>query len=619
MSFFSELNRRNVVRVAAAYVVLGWLLLQVADTLSPLIGLPDTVSKVLFVLLLIGFVPTAVFAWAFELTPDGIKREKTVQRDAAMAQRTARRLDIVTIAAAILVGVLFTWQQLAPRTAGVGSTTIKAPTADGNSIAVLAFADMSERGDQTYFADGVAEQIQHVLSDVPDLRVAGRTSSFSFRGKAVEVREISATLGVAHILEGSVRRAGDRLRITATLIRGSDGIQIWSETYDRTAADVFDIQDEIARSVAEQLAGTLGLDTDSLLTVERTDDLDAYDNYLRAQQLFALRGKENLDRALLLLQEAAAKDPNYAPTWATIALIYGVYEVYAPGFPLELGPYEQWRRIGRAAAERAIELDPGNALAHGTLGVFLDYERDLVNAYVHFDRAVELAPRDPRVLDLASQHLQEAGYFDEALDLSLRAVRLDPLRAIYHNTLTTAYGLLGDHPRAIEYSEKTIELDPALQFAYTNLAISHYALERPDAAVDTTEQAVAAGHFPEEAKGFAVRVSDSWDDEAALRAMLGDHDYADAVIALALGDREIAVARAEAVWRDDYQKELGVMRDYTLPLLVDDERWKAQVKKVGLLALWRERGFPAQCQPVGDDDFTCTAARPSSHIGNDRD
>ncbi len=437
MSFFAELKRRNVVRVGLAYAVIGWGLAQIAEFAFENFGAPDWALKVFSVGLLLGLPLALIFAWAFEVTPEGIKLEKDVDRSQSITNVTGRKLDYVIIAGLAVVAVLLVIRIFSPGAEYDQADDEITVTNSGNSVAVLPFVDLSQQGDQEYFADGISEEILNVLVRIPGLKVAGRTSSFSFKGRNEDLREIGTALGVNHVLEGSVRRSGTKLRITAQLIRGDDGFHLWSETYDREVADIFEIQDEIARSVADQLAVSLGLSKEPLVK-EKTADIVAYENYLKANQLYRQRGKDNLDTALLLLNEAVARDPEFAPSWAKIAAIYTVYESYVGGNPTR-EQWTLWRAIGSAAAERAIALNPEEALGYTTRGAFLFYEHRFVESLEAYDRAVELAPADGDVLDLVAQNLLELGYFEEARDLADRAVLADPLVYMFHNTAGRAY------------------------------------------------------------------------------------------------------------------------------------------------------------------------------------
>jgi len=494
----------------------------------------------------------------------------------------------------------------------------RAVTKDGDnalppekSIAVLPFADMSEGGDQAFFADGISEEILNVLVRIPGLKVAGRTSSFSFKGRNEDLREIGATLGVNHLLEGSVRRSGTKLRITAQLIRSEDGFHLWSETYDRELTDIFDIQDEIARAVADQLAISLGLKTgaDSLVT-DRTDDPVAYENYLRAHQLFLQRGKDNLDLALLLLGEATARDPDFAPAWSVISSIYTVYESYVDD---ETGAarYKYWRAAGAAAAERAIQLNPNDAAGYSHRGSFYALNFEWQKAFVDFDRSLELAPDNPEVLDSFAQNLIDVGYFDKANQLAKRAVAIDPLVAIYHTTLARTLFQLGNKNEAVAANNKAISTDPQLPFPYRNLWYSYFYAGDLGQLEAVTDAGITAGAFPAEERETMANLRAIWGDEAAMRAWAAPFDwYVQMSVEAVLNDVEGAIAFQEEAWDGPYRLLPDVFTTIALPLFYDHPRWKEQVRRDGMLDLWRARGFPAHCRPIvskdGDgDDFEC--------------
>ena len=603
MSFFAELKRRNVVRVGAAYAIVGWVVAQVAEFAFENFDAPPWVLKSVVVLLLLGLPIVLFFAWAFEITPEGIKREEDVDRSQSITSQTGRKLDYIIIACLVMVGALIIGRPYLPGADHQTNVAEQKATA-GNSVAVLPFTDLSQEGDQEFFADGISEEILNVLVGIPDLKVAGRTSSFSFKGRNEDLREIGAALGVNHVLEGSVRRSGTKLRITAQLIRGEDGFHLWSETYDREIADIFEIQDEIARSVADQLAVSLGLSSESLVP-DRTEDLVAYENYLRARQLFLQRGKDNLDFALLLLNEATARDPDFAPAWGVIASIYTVYESYQSDQPAK-EIYEQWRATGKAAAERAIQLNPDGGSAHANLGSLYALERQWAKAFEHFDRALALSPDDPHVLDSFVQNIFEVGYFAEAQTMSERSVMLDPLVAMYRNSLGRTYFFLSELDKSKEQSEKAILIDPTLPFPYNNLGRAYLFAGKIDAAVSIIERAVAAGAFPEVALDNIRRLKTAWGDEAALQALRGKlGNEIDEAVATYLRDDEFLISVLEAQWEADYRPVTKVFTDLDMSLIYDHPRWKEQVRRDGILELWRTRGFPPQCRPLGADDFEC--------------
>ena len=290
MSLFHELKRRNVFRVAIAYLISAWLLIQLANILIPMLTLPEWVSRLILLLLVILFIPTLILAWAFELTPDGLKREKDVDRSQSITHRTGRRLDFIIIG---VLAVAVAW--LSFDKVGTDTPPVEIVNID-KSIAVLPFADLSQEQNQEWFADGLAEEILNALSRIPDLLVVSRTSSFAYKGSDKDLRVIAAELGVAYILEGSVRRAGERLRITAQLIRASDGFHVWSENYDRDAADVIDVQEDLAVKIASAMKTTM--DPEALKDMLRvgTRSADAYQAYLRGITSYA-RGVSSGDNA----------------------------------------------------------------------------------------------------------------------------------------------------------------------------------------------------------------------------------------------------------------------------------------------------------------------------------
>ena len=292
MNFITELKRRNVIRMAGLYLVGAWLLTQVAGTVLPMFGAPGWIARSVVILLALGFIPAMIFAWIFELTPDGLKRDAEVAPEESIAPQTGRKMErsILVLFAIALVFFGFDKFYLAPKREAalvvITSQTVKAETLASSktaisekSIAVLPFVDMSQAKDQEYFSDGLAETTLDMLSRVPDLKVISRTSSFAFKGKLMDVREIGKKLGVAHILEGSVQQSGDTLRITAQLIRASDGAHLWSKQYDRKMADIFKIQDEVATEVVNAIQGVLPAADQQRMIGQNTGNVAAYQEY----------------------------------------------------------------------------------------------------------------------------------------------------------------------------------------------------------------------------------------------------------------------------------------------------------------------------------------------------
>ena len=314
MNLFGELSRRNVFRVGIAYAVASWVLLQFVDVISQILELPVWAPKLIFLILIIGLVPALIFAWAFELTPEGIKKESEVDRSGSIAPHTGRKLNIVIIGSLVVAVALLVMDRQFSNPAEETSVAISDTE---KSIAVLPFVNMSSDAEQEFFSDGITEEILNSLASEKSLKVAGRTSSFAFKGRNDDLRRIGEALGVDHILEGSVRKSGAQVRITAQLIQVDNGFHLWSETYDRELTDVFAIQDEIAKEILKQLRSQLLADEDLVVVVEakRTNPV-VYDLYLRAKQRIYTRKGSEIQIAMSELDKAIQLDPEYAPAFA---------------------------------------------------------------------------------------------------------------------------------------------------------------------------------------------------------------------------------------------------------------------------------------------------------------
>ncbi|HXI86458.1 MAG TPA: hypothetical protein VNH64_03295, partial [Parvularculaceae bacterium] len=324
---FAELRRRNVFRVAGVYAVIGWLLIQVIVAIKTPLHLPEWTDTFFVVLVLAGFPVALILAWAFEVTPEGVKLTKDVAEGESIAAKTGRKLDYAILAGLTLVVVTIVANRLMPeKTTAIAiddSNAVAAPS--DASIAVLPFEDLSPQGDQGYFADGMAEEVLNVLANVPGLSVASRTSSFQFKGREIGVPEIAKQLNVRHVLEGSVRKAGTTVRITAQLIDTKTDRHLWSQTFDRplTTDDVFTIQDQIAQAIVNAMDKLIGVAAAPKVTVApATDNLTAYDLYLQARPM--VQARANLVQADALLARAVEQDPKFVKAWELRASIYTV-------------------------------------------------------------------------------------------------------------------------------------------------------------------------------------------------------------------------------------------------------------------------------------------------------
>jgi len=433
MSLLAELKRRNVIRMAGLYLVGAWLLVQVAGTVLPIFHTPGWALQALVTLVVIGFVPMLVFAWVFELTPEGIKRDAEVDPAQSIAPKTALRMNRMIVALLALALVYFGVDKfvLAPRRdAALVATTQAATTraashantdADRKSIAVLPFVNMSGDKDNEYFSDGISEEILNVLARTPDLHVAARTSSFAFKGKTQEVPAIARELNVRMVLEGSVRKQNDRVRITAQLIDAKTGYHVWSQTYDRQLQDIFAIQDEIARAIGAELAVKLADVRQAGTSSVGTRNIKAYDLYLRGIALWHTRKGEALWQAIGLFEQATAADPKFASGYAGEALVYAVLRGYSNRIP----GVESMARA-RDFAERALALDPSLPEPYAALGSVAKTERRWDAAGALFDRAIVLRPSFATGYQWRGTLMLATGDLAAGLADLERASKLDP-------------------------------------------------------------------------------------------------------------------------------------------------------------------------------------------------
>jgi len=433
-NLIQELTRRNVIRVAIAYAVAAWVLLQIADLVLDNIGAPDWVMQVFMLALALGFPLVIIFSWAFELTPEGLKREKDVRRDESVTRTTAHKLDRITIGLLIVVLIIVAAERLVP---SVDSPPSVAADVADKSIAVLAFQDLSPAGDQEYFAEGISEELLNVLAQIPDLKVAGRTSSFAFKNQNRDLREIGEILEVAHILEGSVRTSGDRIRVTAQLVKATDGFHLFSKNYDRELTDIFEVQDDIAREIATAMrAAILGDDTVEKST---TTEVEAYEKYLQARQWITTRDRDLMERASVVLDEALAIDPDYAPALAQKALSLlllsnsdGAYGDIPEALALQMS---------KPLLDRALADDPDLAEAHAVLGLW--YSQGSLtgdpNAIASLRKALEINPNMTNAINWLANELSGADNYDETVRLYESVVERDPLFPPAFNNLMFAY------------------------------------------------------------------------------------------------------------------------------------------------------------------------------------
>ncbi len=421
---FSELKRRHAIKSGLAYLIFSWVIIQVMSIILPVLEVPSNFLKWIIVILAIGFPIWIILAYIYEITPEGIKKTISIEEEDSNDRQQSFQLNKIIIGALFIAITLLFINIFRDNS----NNTLNGDSS--KSIAVLAFANMSSDKEQDYFSDGISEEILNLLANVPNLKVISRTSSFSFKEKDVTTEEIGKTLHVNHILEGSVRKSGNTIRITAQLINANDGAHVWSKTYDRTMADVFKIQDEIASRVTKQLKITLfGNKIKS-----KTTNAEAYTPFLQARQLFRQHTAKSFINAEKLIQQSIALDSTYAPSWALFSEIVNV-ATYNYGSKSLKDGYE----TGIAAAKKAVELDPDYALGYTVLASFQRSNWNYNDADKNIKKALQLEPNNPNVIFAAASHAVDMGRMEEGIKLQLKTIALDPLNYNNHYNLPIYY------------------------------------------------------------------------------------------------------------------------------------------------------------------------------------
>ena len=550
-ALFAELKRRRVFRALLGYAIVAFAVLQVIEPVMHGLKLPDWTLSFVVVGLAVGFPVVLVLAWVFDVSASGI--ERTVPMGAEGVSRPSAVLAALIAAGIALAGVALVAFRLASR--GARQSTSSAPAPLAPSVAVLPFVNMSAAKDDEYFSDGITEEVINALANVEGVRVVSRTSAFAFKGKNLSVRKIGEELAVSTVLEGSVRRQGSDVRIVAQLINAADGYHLWSKTFDRRLENVFAVEDELARSIAEALTPKL-LNAAAPLVRDATASTEAHDLYLRGRHFWNKRTPEDLKRAVSLFQQALEVDPKYALAHAGLADAYALLVEYSPARPGEMLP----RAV--ANARKALDLNPALAEPHATLGLVAMGAYDWPGAEREFKRAIELRPGYVTAHHWYAIFLSIMGRFPEARAQAEQAVQLDPASLIVSNMLGVVLYDSRDYAGAIEAFRKTLELDPTfvparefLACAYVSAGKKQEALAQlPSTDGSDLDHAVmrawvlaATGQGEQASRLARELVERSGRDAlrpgmlAAVHALLGDRDRAFALLDRAYQEKDWTV------------------------------------------------------------------------------
>jgi len=596
------------VRVGLAYVVGAWVILQIVDFGLDAISAPNWIMQMFILLAAVGFPVVLIVTWVFELTPEGIRRESEIDRTQSISAPTGRRLDRVIIAfLAVAVLLLFGDRffigpdDTAPVVTGDTDAIVTA--ASRNTIAVLPFVNMSSDAEQEYFSDGITEEILNRLAGIRELQVAARTSVFSFKGQNQDIRKIAEQLGVETVLEGSVRRAGDDIRITAQLIRASDGFHLWSEAYDRKLENIFAIQDDIASRIADALQLSMGI-SDQPKVMPRSVNPEVYDLYLRARALHRQRGEVLLE-AVALFEQALAIDPEFAPAWAGLSHSYIVLPNYISK--------EEHQKLGDVlaksvdAAERAMELDSALPTAIHAMANTLFFRLEWAEAERYYRQALELDPDSADIMEDYVSLLTFSGQLEASRKVADRMIELDPYVPVFQNAMVALLEAQGENELKAKAIQTALDINPDL----------------PNLQMVRFDEMLRTGQFAA-ARDYVKQMSElrfehanlieqlDWVENHGESAKTPDPLYSPSVAFHA--DRYdiwlATVMESKEEWVEWFISPLLELYSTSAPAeklhrFRSDAGTKAYLEDLRLPEYWRDVGWPDMCQPIGEVDFSC--------------
>jgi TolB-like protein/Flp pilus assembly protein TadD len=580
INFFAELKRRNVYKVAVAYAVVGWLLVQVTTQVFPIFEIPNWALRLIVLAIIIGFPIALVLAWAFEATPEGIKRTELADAmSPAAGEKKHAWIYIVAICGAISVALIFLGRYTVSNKISASANDIS-----NKSIAVLPFESLSEDKSNAYFAEGVQDEILTRLAKVADLKVISRTSTQRFKSAPSDLREIAKQLGVIHIVEGSVQKSNDQVRVNVQLINALTDAHLWADTYDRKLTDIFSVESEIAKTIADTLQAKLTGSEKVAMSKKPTANPQAYELYLKGRLFWNRRTSADLQKSVEYYQQAIAKDPDYALAYAGLADAYVLYPDYGVGTPAEFYPK------AKETATKALALDSMLGEPHAALGsVYANFDRDLAKSFEEFERSIQLNPNYATAHQWFDTTLLAMGQVDRAIAESRKANELDPLSLIVNADLAFVYLYARRFDDAVAQSRKTLEIDPnfhvvrgylgeALQFK-NQLAEALSEFRAAAAATDEPYshallgQACARAGLNDEAQKILAQL----EEQSHTKFVTG---WALAVVRLALGDKDGAIAALQTAFDQHAAEILALQYDPLFDDLHGDPRFEALLQRL---------------------------------------
>ena len=583
-NFFAELKRRNVYKVAVAYAVVAWLTIQAASIFLPAFNAPQWAMQIIILVLVVGFPIALAFSWAFEITPEGIVRESEVAADQSITHHTGRKIVALTIVLAVIAAGLFVFQLIRARSTSATSTN--ASSISNKSIAVLPLANLSRDPDNEYFVAGIQDEIITRLAQIADLKVISCSSTQRYKGSGQNLRQVATELGVTNILEGSIQKANNAVHVNVQLVNALTDSHLWANVYDRKLTDVFAVESEIAKTIADSLQAKLSGSEKAAISKKPTENAEAHQLYLKGRFFWNKRTGNDLKKSIDYFQQAIAADPNYALGYAGVADAYVFLPGYTAGAPRDCYPKAM------AAAKKALELDETLAEAHTTLALALwYYEFDFAHANKEFQRAIEFNP------NYATGHqqygnntLSALGRFGEAIAEGKRAVELDPLSLVINADLGMNHHYARRYDEAITQLRKTLEMDPGYYYAHVDLGQVFAAKRAFDEAISEYQKARALNDDPfvlgllghayasSGNKSEALKILDQLKEVSRQRYV---SMYSFAIVYVALGDKPEALRWLEQCYQDRAGADIGWIRaDPLVDPLRGDPRFEALAEKI---------------------------------------
>ena len=578
-SFFTELKRRNVYKVAIAYGVVAWLLLQAASILFPTFEAPPWTMKVFVVVAALGFPVALIIAWAFELTPEGLKRTEVADELPRKSERNRAWIYVVIIAGAVAASLFFF---------GRYTSSKQRAEMSEKSIAVLPFENRSEDKANAYFAEGVQDEILTRLSKIADLKVTSRTSTEHYKSAPKHLAEIAKQLGVAHILEGSVQKNGDAVRVNVQLIKAAKDSQVWAETFDRKLTDIFSVESDVAKAIADQLRAHITRQEEQVIAAKPTKNIDAYDAYLRGRYFWNKRTSDGIKHAIEHFQQSIERDPDFALGHAGLADSYIALTFYNFAAPHETMPK------AKESAIKALELDDTLAEAHASLAhILMNYDWNWSAAEKEFKRSLELTP------DYATGHqwyaihyLTATGRFEEAVQEMKKALELEPASLVMNTFMGATLYYAGRYDEAIDQCRRTIEMDPNFAVAHWHLGLAYEQQQAFDAATEEFKKALSLSGGSPLMKATLVRACAKSQKKHEANEMLNELNelskqqyvsaYEVATIYVALGNNEQAFQLLEEGYAEHSFHLVYLNVSPQFKPVSSDARFQRLVQRIGL-------------------------------------